>query len=53
MKSMIHSHDGHLAEILPDEKVEEIVDRTLDLMDLDRDGLIDFAEFKKGTNANR
>ncbi|PIO74573.1 hypothetical protein TELCIR_03415 [Teladorsagia circumcincta] len=47
MKSMVHSHDGHLAEVLTDEKVERLVDSTLSLIDLNRDGLIDFAEYMK------
>ncbi|KAK6023212.1 hypothetical protein OSTOST_11064 [Ostertagia ostertagi] len=47
MKSLLHSHDGHLAEILTDEKVERLVDGALNSIDLNRDGFIDFAEYMR------
>ncbi|VDO47869.1 unnamed protein product [Haemonchus placei] len=47
LKSMLHSHDGHLTEVLSDEQVENLVDLSLNWVDLDRDGLVSFAEYKK------
>ncbi|KAK5966202.1 EF-hand domain-containing protein [Trichostrongylus colubriformis] len=52
MKSVIHSHDPAAMEILSDDAVEEVVDDSLSSMDLDRNGLIDFAEYKKAVNLN-
>ncbi|VDO39292.1 unnamed protein product [Haemonchus placei] len=49
LKSMSHSHD---AEIFSDEQVEKLVDISLNSLDLDRDGLVSFAEYKKITESN-
>nr|CDJ84849.1 Multiple coagulation factor deficiency protein [Haemonchus contortus] len=49
LKSMTHSHDGHLTKVLSDDEVEKVVDLSMDHMDLDRDGFISFAEYKKIT----
>nr|CDJ84848.1 multiple coagulation factor deficiency protein 2 [Haemonchus contortus] len=52
LKSMSHSHDGHLTEIFSDEQVEKLVDISLNSLDLDRDGLVSFAEYKKITESS-
>ncbi|XGW05626.1 hypothetical protein V3C99_016186 [Haemonchus contortus] len=49
LKSMMHSHDGRLSEVLSDEQVEKVVDKALNTADVDRDGLVSFAEYKKVT----